>query len=112
MIVARDFAAIRAGVGDLRLAGIGSDVAALAAADVVPVCTVDSAVCARAGNPDGGVVLLRAVNVVRETIICGDVIKLRCRLVVNAGPALRAIGRDSGSAVIAGDQSLRVSVID
>ncbi len=112
MIVARDFAAIGAGVGDLRVAGIGSDVAALAATDVVPVRTVDSSIRARAGDPNGGVILLRAVNVVRKAIVCGDVVKLRGRLVVNAGPTLRSISGDGGPAVVAVDQAIWVCGID
>ena len=37
MVLAREQAAVRAGVDDLRIARIGRDPAALAAADVVPV---------------------------------------------------------------------------
>ncbi len=112
VIVARDFAAVRAGVHDLRIVGIGSDVAAFAAPDVVPIRTVDSAVCAGAGDAHGGVVLLRSVDVVRKPIVSGDVIKLRGRLVVNAGPALRAVGRDGGAAIVPVDEALWVCGID
>ena len=66
LIVARDLAAVRTGVHDLRIGGIGRDVAALAAADVVPIRAIDAALGARARNSDGRVVLLRAVDVIRE----------------------------------------------
>src|SRR5882762_4323671 len=62
VIVAGDFAAIRTGVDDFRIRRIGRDVTALAAANIVPVGTIDGPVWASAGDADGGVVLLRSVD--------------------------------------------------
>src|SRR5882724_2751736 len=112
VIVTGDFAAIRTGVDDFRIRRIGRDVTALAAADVVPIRAIDGAVRAGAGNANRGVVLLRAVHVIVESIVRGHVIKLRGRLIVNAGPALRAVGRDSRAAVVSVDEALRVGWID
>src|SRR5712675_3094373 len=108
VIVAGDFAAVRSRVDDFRIGRIGRDVTALAAANIVPVGTIDGAVRAGAGNANRGVILLRAVYVIGESIVRGHVVKLRGRLIVNAGPALRAVGRDSGAAVISVDESFRV----
>src|SRR5712672_2030121 len=107
VIVTGDFAAIRTGVDDFRIRRIGRDVTALAAANIVPIGPIDGAVRAGASYADGGVVLLRSVDVIRKTVVGGYVIELRGRLVVNTGPALRAVGRDSGAAVVPVDQALR-----
>ncbi len=82
MIEASDLAAVGAGVDDLRIGGIGSDVAAFAAADAVPVGSIDSAIRAGAGDADRGIVLLRAVDVIRKTVVCDYVIELRGGLIV------------------------------
>src|SRR5882757_8441030 len=105
VIVAGDFAAVRSRVDDFRIRRIGRDVTALAAANIVPIGAIDGAVRAGAGNADGGVVLLRSVDVIRKTVVGGHVVKLRGGLVVNAAPALRTVGRDSGAAVVPVDQA-------
>src|SRR6266478_5005185 len=112
VIVAGDFAAIRTSVDDFRIGRIGRDVTALAAANIVPIGTIDGAVRAGTGNANCRVVLLRTVDVIGESIVRSHVVKLRGRLIVNAGPALRAIGRDSGAAVVPVDQALRIGWID
>ncbi len=112
VIVAGDLPTVRPCVHDFGIRGIGSDVAAFAAPDVVPIWSVDCAIGASAGDAHGGVVLLRAVNVIRKAIVGGDVIKLRGGLVVNAGPALRAVGGNGGAAVVAVDKALGVCRID
>src|SRR5205807_9080545 len=50
VVVAGDLAAVGAGVNNRRVMGIGRDIAALTAADRVPVRTVDGAVIAGAGD--------------------------------------------------------------
>src|SRR5258706_15747415 len=65
VIVSSDFTTVRAGINNLRIVRVRSDVAALATSDVIPIRAVNAPVRARAGYADGGVILLRPVNVVR-----------------------------------------------
>src|SRR6478672_7701897 len=99
MVIAGDFAAVRTGINNFRIARIRRNVAALAAAYGIPTCAVNSA-WRRAGNGHGRVVLLRSVEVIRKTIVGDYVIELRCRLVGLPGPTGAAIRAYVGSAVI------------
>ena len=99
-VVTGDVALIITGVDDERVARIGSDVAGFTAADGIPILTVDGAIEIATGDGDGGVVLLRAVDVIREAIIGGDVIELRGGLIIFLGPVRAAVEGDSGSAVV------------
>ena len=108
MIVSRHDAVIRAGVDDVRVARIGSDVAAFAAADLIPVGVIDAAAAGPARNRNGGVVLLRAVDPVRKLIVGDHVIKLTGRLVLERRPGPAAIPRDCRAAVVAVDHALRI----
>ncbi len=81
MVLARDQAVVGAGVDDLRIARVGRDPAALAAAHVVPVLLGDAAAGGAAGDAHGGVVLLRAVDVVREIVVERHAVELRGGLV-------------------------------
>ena len=112
VVVARDVAAIGAGVNDIRVGGIGRDVAALATADVVPVGAIDGAVRAGAGDADGGVVLLGTVDVVGEATVGGDVVELRGWLRVLARPGDAAVDGDGGAAIVAVDDALGIGGID
>ena len=112
MIVAGDDGRVRAGIDDVGIARIGRDVAALAAAHFVPVLAGDDAVVGPAGDGDGGVVLLRAVDAVGPLVVGGDVIELRGGLVVLLGPGLAAVDGDGDAAVVAVDQALRIGGID
>ena len=111
-ILARNLATIGSGVNDERVSWIGRNVTALAATDVVPVRTIDRSVGTGTGDGDGGVVLLRAVDVVGEAVVGGDVVELRGRLVVLSGPALAAVGGDGCAAVVAVDHALGIGGID
>ena len=82
LVVARDQAVVGAGEDDVGIGRIGNNEAAFAAADRVPVLAIDRATIAAAGDGDGGIVLLRAVDVVAETVVGGNVVELRRRLVI------------------------------
>src|SRR5205823_4944645 len=105
VIVARHLPAVGIGVDDLRVARVGCDVAAFAPADLIPVLPADDALVVTAGDGDGAVVLLRAVDAIRPVVVHGDVIELRRRLIVLRSPALAAIDGDGRAAVIAVDQA-------
>ncbi len=111
-VIARDVALIIAGVDDQRIARIGRNVAGFAAADGIPILTIDGAIHIAAGNGDGAVVLLRAIDVVREAIICDDVIKLRGGLVVFVGPMSAAIERDGCASIVALNHATGVCGVD
>src|SRR5256885_5512552 len=87
VIVARHLPAVGIGVDDLRVARVGCDVAAFAPADLIPVLPADDALVVTAGDGDGAVVLLRAVDAIRPVVVHGDVIELRRRLIVLRSPA-------------------------
>src|SRR5262249_14537583 len=96
-------------VGVLRL---GSDPAALAAADRVPVIDVDAAAAPARGDGDGGVVLLRAVDPVREAVVGRDSVELCGRLVHDRGPGPPAVEGDVGAAVVGIDHPVGVVRVD
>src|SRR5207248_8375777 len=80
-------------------------VAAFATSDLIPVLPADDAFVVTAGDGDGGVVLLCAVDAIRPVVVHGDVIELRRRLIVLLSPTLAAIDGDGRAAVIAVDQA-------
>ena len=88
VVVAGDRAAVAAGEDDVGVLRLRRDPAALAAADGVPVRDADPRRpgCATRDR-DGRVVLLRAVDAVREPVVGGDAIELRRRLVHDRRPA-------------------------
>ena len=53
VIVPRDLTAIRAGINNVGIIGLGSDVSALAAAHLIPVRAIDTAIEPGAGDRDG-----------------------------------------------------------
>src|SRR5437016_2867938 len=112
MVVASDFSAIRPGIDNFWVAGIRSDVAAFTTADVVPIWAINRTLGTRAGDSDRGVILLRAVNVVGEAIIGGDVIELRGWLVVDGAPALASVDGNCRAAVVAIDEALGIGGIN
>src|SRR4029077_8041008 len=103
-IEAREDRAFVIGIDDVRIAWIGNDVAAFAAADGVPVAAIDVAVVAARSNADGRVVLLRAVNTIEKIVVGSDVIKLRGRLITLRGPILPAVNGNGGAAIVAVDE--------
>ena len=111
-IEAREDGAFVVGVDDVRIARVGNDVAAFAAADGVPIARRSLAVIAARANADGRVVLLRAVDAVLKIVVGGDVVELRGRLVVLRGPVFAAVDADGGAAVVAVDHAICVVGID
>jgi len=112
MIEPRDFSAIRAGVYDLGIDRVGRDIPTLPPTNVVPVGPINRAIRAGAGDGNGGVVLLSAVNSIRKAVVGNHMVELRRWLVVLAGPGFSVIDRNRGPSVIAVDQTLRISGID
>src|SRR5712692_4670196 len=108
----RDVALVGARVDDIRVPRVGRDVAAFASANRIPVGAVNPAGIAHAGGGHGGVVLLRAVDVVGEAVVRDDVVELRGGLVVLARPGFSAVHRDGGAAVVPVDHAPRVGGVD
>ncbi len=107
MVIARDLAAIRTGIDNLGIARIRRNVAALTSAYGVPACAVNTARrCA--GNRHRRVVLLRSIEVIRETVVSDHVIELRRRLVPLIRPTCAAVGAYVGSAVIRFNHAVRI----
>src|SRR2546429_3204559 len=104
--------AVDFGVYVLRVARVGSDVASFAPADLIPVLRADDALVVAAGDGDGAVVLLCAVDAIRPVVVDGDVIELRCRLVVLRSPAPAAIDGNRRAAVVAIDQPPGIAGVD
>src|SRR5438876_11657158 len=66
VVDAADEAAVVTAVDDVGVVGLGGEPAALGAGRRLPVALVDAAAVAAAEDADGGVVLLGAVDAVRE----------------------------------------------
>src|SRR5207244_8338127 len=81
-----DLSLVIAGVDDVRLGRVRSNVASFSASDVVPVGAVDGGVVAAAGDRDGAVVLLGAVHVVGRPRVRDYMVELRRGLVKFVGP--------------------------
>ena len=69
VVLAGDQVAVGSGIDDFGILGIGGDPTAFAAAYVVPILVGDTAGGGAAGDANGGIVLLRAVDVIREILI-------------------------------------------
>ena len=102
----------RAHIDDVRIVRMDGDVAALAGAGRVTVAPGDGALLGAAGHGDAGVVLLRAVHVIRVAGVDGHVVELGRGLIVDGGPAGAAVERDAGAAVVALDHALRIGRVD
>src|SRR5438552_2988832 len=74
----------------------------------MPLAFGDGSAVTPAGSSDGGVVLLRAVDVIGEILVECHAIELRCGLIIHGAPALASIERNDGAAVIAFDHSFRI----
>src|SRR5437867_10209023 len=73
LIKASDYAAAVAGINDVPITRIRRDIPGLAAAYVIPVFIGDHPLVGIAGrNSDGCIVLLSAVEVIREPIVSND----------------------------------------
>ena len=94
---------------DLPIAGIGSNIPALAATDVIPVFVGDDPLVRVASlDGNGGVVLLGTVKVIGEPVVCDHVVELRRGLIIRLRPGSPVINRNGYPAVIAIHQSLGV----
>src|SRR2546421_908931 len=78
-------------INDVPVAWVRHDEATFAAARDEPILLPNSAPAGAARDANVGIVLLRAVNVVRERIVHRHVVKLRSRLVVLSSPTLAAV---------------------
>ena len=105
-----DRAAVAAGVDDVRIARVHRDVAALAAADLIPVGRDREAAARRHRNR--AVVLLRSVDAVGPLVVHIDPVHLRGLLTHLVGPALAAVEADVGPAVVRVDHVHRVVGVD
>src|SRR3954470_5681854 len=108
LVVTVDLTLILGAVADERIGGPGSDVSGFAASCGIPIGLLDGAIIAAAGDGDGAVVLLRAEEVVRISIVGDHVVELRRRLIVLPRPALAGVERDGNAAVIRCDHALRI----
>ena len=111
-VEARDVALIVAGIHNVRVGWIGRNIACFPAPDGVPIVAANLAAIAAAGNGHGGIILLRAVDVVRGPRVGDDVVELRGGLVVLARPRIAAIEADRDAAVVRGNHALRILRID
>src|SRR3974390_2602504 len=100
-VEARDIALIVAGINNVRIGRIGRDVSRFAASDRIPIVASNGSVVAAAGNGHSGVVLLGTIHVVGSPRVGNDVVKLRGRLVILAGPGFAAI-QGHGRATVVG----------
>src|SRR5208282_3277488 len=105
-------APIVAGVGDVLVGLVHGHVAGFAPADDGPVLRADASAVAARGHAHGRIVLLRAVDVVREQVVRDDVVELRGGLGVLARPGLAAVHGDGGAAIVGIDHPLRIGGIN
>jgi hypothetical protein len=111
-IHAGEDAHVAAAVRDVRVARVDSDGGILASGDREEIALADLTVIGAAGDRDGRIVLLRAVDAVRPLVVGGDVVELGGGLVVDARPRGAGIIRNGRAAVIAVDEATPVLRID
>jgi hypothetical protein len=111
-VKARDVALIVAGIHNVRVEWRGRNISRFSAPDGIPFVAANRAVIAAAGNRDGGIILLCAIDVVRRPRIRDDVVELRRRLVVFTCPGLAAIQADCNATVVRRDHSFCILRID
>ena len=99
-------------IDDFRIARIGDDKTAFAAAGRIPVPLADHALVIGAGRGEVGVVLLRAIEPIGEAVIDGDMVELGRGLIVLGRPGVPAVDGDAGAAIIAVDHALWVRRIN
>src|SRR5204862_6978285 len=97
LVKAGDFAA----VNDIWIQRVWRDITIFFSAYGAPIAPGDRPVIAARRNACRTALLLPAVNPVGKLIVCDDVIKLRCRLIVPTAPGLAASNGDA-CALIAG----------
>jgi len=111
-IEAADVAEVGTGINDVGIARIDGDVAALAATDIVPIPPIDEAAIATGTDTDGGIVLLRAVDAIREIVVGDDVVELRGGLIVLRRPILACVDGNRGATVVGIDHASGIVGID
>src|SRR5262245_34439485 len=100
MIVASDQTAVRTSKDDLRVFGQWRNPARLPTTDVEPVTCTNAAFGGTAGDAHGGIVLLRAIDVIGKIVVDSYPIELRGRLVL-FGPTLATVIGNVGAAIVA-----------
>ncbi len=111
-IRAGDFTAITASIYDIRVAGIDCNITALAAPHIAPVLIGWKTVKRATRQWNGSVILLRAVNSIRKTVIHCCIVNFRGGLIEQAGPRLSIIQGNARPAVAAEDYDFRIFRID
>ena len=104
----REKTAVAPSIYDIVVAGIWRQVSALSTGRALPVVVGNEAAAGTGIDADGRVVLLRAVNAVREGIVGGDTVELRRRLVHVRRPGCAGIVADLGATVVGNDQPARI----
>src|SRR6266851_2039615 len=108
-ILARNESAVH----NVRICGIGRDVAVLVTRfHRAPIVKIQRAISSPAGRSGGAAILLGAVDPVGEAIVRCDVIELPGWLVEPRAPGLAAISGDDGALVAAEDHASRLVGID
>src|SRR5262245_5123083 len=102
----------RADIDDVGIVRTNRDIATLAGTGDEAILPEDAGVVGAAGNRDAGVILLRAVHVVRIPAVGSEVIELGGRLVVNGAETVSAVERDVRSTVVALNHPLVVLRVD
>jgi len=111
-IEAHDAAVPTAGIDDVWIRGVGSDVTKLEAANREPVAIGDYAIVAAAWDGGGAAILLRGVGNVGKLVVGDDVIELASGLVEPIAPGFAAVEADSGALIDAENHALRILRID
>src|SRR5882672_7218239 len=107
MIVTRDQAVIRAGKNDQRVFRRRRNPSGLAATNIEPIAGANPKIGITAGDPNGRVVLLRAIDVIGKIIIERYAIELGRGLILFA-PTSATIKRDISPAIVALNHPVRI----
>ncbi len=99
-------------VNNVRIARIGDHEPRLTAAGGIPVARPDHALVVETRDGKIGIVLLRAVNVVRKAVIRRDVVELAGGLIVLGRPGVAAVERNARAAIVGVDQTVGIIGID
>src|SRR5579883_888236 len=112
IVIARHISLIAAGVDNIGVIWAHSDIAALAATDLIVVGESNRAEVRAAGQRDSRVILLRAIDAIGRLVIGDHMIKLSGRLIIDRGPAIAAVEGHARAAVVAADHALCIAGID
>src|ERR1043166_3612382 len=97
LIILQKEAVIAAAIGNLGIARLRHAICAFAVGGLVPRAERNRSSRIGARSLKRALVLLRAVDVIRELVVQVDMIKLRGGLIVLGGPSLAAIGCEGGA---------------